>query len=90
MLRRLIPLGTEASGTTLLFSWFSITKTSDKSDLSFFNGVLVAELLVVTLLLGLYSSNLTENFCLGHGWQIFYCNCGLFVRCNFYINLVSF
>lgn len=45
---------------------------------------------MVTLLLELYSSNLTENFCLGHGWQVFYCNRGLFVRCNFYINLFSF
>lgn len=58
MLRQLIPLGTEASATTLLFSWFSIVKTSAESDLSFFNGVLAAELFVVTLLLGLYSSNL--------------------------------
>lgn len=76
MLRWLIPSGTEASAATLLFSWFSIMKTSTKSNL-FFNGVLLAELLVVTLFLG-------------HGWQVCYCNCGLFVRLNVYINLFSF
>lgn len=45
---------------------------------------------MVTLLLELYSSNLIENVCLGHGGQVFYCNRGLFVRCNFYINIFSF
>lgn len=56
----------------------------------FFNGVLVAKLLVVTRLLGPYSSNLTKKFCLGHGWQIFYHNHALPVRYNFYIKLFSF
>lgn len=90
MLRWVTPLGTEAAVAALLFFWFYIIKTNAKLDLSFFNGVLVAKLLVVTWLLGPYSSNLTEKFCLGHGWQIFYHNHALLVRYNFYISLCSF